>query len=157
MGWNLRNYQHKQKSPKEINCLQVNNKTITDIKDIANEFNIHFTTLLKKWKKINQSTIWIYTLPTTTKLRFILDPTTKEEVQSEIKTQKNNKFFGPSSIPTKVLKLLKTSLSEPISLLQTFILKQTLFLKLSNKQVEHKYSRKMITLITTDPFHSSWS
>ena len=102
MGWNLRNYQHKQKSPKEINCLQVNNKTITDIKDIANEFNIHFTTLLKKWKKINQSTIWIYTLPTTTKLRFILDPTTKEEVQSEIKTQKNNKFFGPSSIPTKV-------------------------------------------------------
>ena len=156
MGWNLRNYQHKQKSPKEINCLQVNNKTITDIKDIANEFNIHFTTLLKKWKKINQSTIWIYTLPTTTKLRFILDPTTKEEVQSEIKTQKNNKFFGPSSIPTKVLKLLKTSLSEPISLLQTFILKQTLFLKLSNKQMKH-YSRKMITLITTDPFHSSRS
>ena len=157
MGWNLRNYQHKQKLPKEINWLQVNNKTITDIKDIANEFNIHFTTLLKKWKKINQSTIWIYTLPTTTKLRFILDPTTKEEVQSEIKTQKNNKFFGPSSIPTKVLKLLKTSLSEPISLLQTFILKQTLFLKLSNKQMEHKYSRKMITLITTDPFHSSRS
>ena len=48
MGCNLRNYQHKQKSPKEINYLQVNNKNITDIKDIANEFNIHFTTLLKK-------------------------------------------------------------------------------------------------------------
>ena len=127
MGWNLRNYQHKQKLPKEINWLQVNNKTITDIKDIANEFNIHFTTLLKKWKKlISPQSEFTHYLPQPNWDSFFLDPTTKEEVQSEIKTQKINKSFGPSSIPTKVLKLLKTSLSEPISLLQTFILKQTL-------------------------------
>ena len=34
-----------KKSSEEINCLQVNNKTIADIKGIANEFNIHFTTV----------------------------------------------------------------------------------------------------------------
>ena len=48
---------------------------------------------------------------------FFLDPTNKEEVQSEIKTLKTSKFSGLSSIPTKVLKLLKTSLSGPISLI----------------------------------------
>ena len=47
---------------------------------------------------------------------FFLDPTT-EEVQSKIKTLKTNKFSGPSSIPRKALKLLKTSLSKPISLI----------------------------------------
>ena len=36
-----------KKSSKEINCLHVNNKTITDIKDIVNEFNIHFTTVFQ--------------------------------------------------------------------------------------------------------------
>ena len=38
------------KSSKEINCLQVNNKTITGIKDIVNEFNIHSFTIAKKLK-----------------------------------------------------------------------------------------------------------
>ena len=47
---------------------------------------------------------------------FFLDPTT-EEVQSKIKTLKTNKFSGPSSIPRKALKLLKTSLSKPSSLI----------------------------------------
>ena len=39
------------KSSKEINYLQVNNKTITGIKDIVNEFNIHSFTIAKKFKK----------------------------------------------------------------------------------------------------------
>ena len=59
------------KSSKEINYLQVNNKTITGIKDIVNEFNIHSFKIAKKFKKKkkkkNQFTIWINTLPTTTK------------------------------------------------------------------------------------------
>ena len=37
-----------KKSSKEINCLQVNNKTTTNMKDTANEFNIHFITVAKK-------------------------------------------------------------------------------------------------------------
>ena len=47
--------QVNKNSSKEINCLQVNNKTIANIKDIATEFNIHFNTVAKKIeKKINQ-------------------------------------------------------------------------------------------------------
>ena len=50
--------QVNKNSSKEINCLQVNNKTIANIKDIATEFNIHFNTVAKKIeKKINQFTI----------------------------------------------------------------------------------------------------
>ena len=48
---------------------------------------------------------------------FFLDSTTKAEIQTELKTLKNNKSSGPSSFPSKVLKLLKTSLSEPIQII----------------------------------------
>ena len=37
-----------KKLSKDIKCLQVNKKTISDIKEIENEFKIHFTTLFKK-------------------------------------------------------------------------------------------------------------
>ena len=37
-----------KKLSKDIKCLQVNKKTISDIKEIANEFKIHFTTFSKK-------------------------------------------------------------------------------------------------------------
>ena len=43
--------------------------------------------------------------------------TSKQEVASIIKTFKNNKSIGPSSIPTKFLKLFQNALSEPITLL----------------------------------------
>ena len=36
-----------KKLSKDIKCLQVNKKTISDIKEIANEFKIHFTTFSK--------------------------------------------------------------------------------------------------------------
>ena len=99
--------------------MQVSNKAITDRKDIMNEFNIHFTTLAKKLKKnlISSQYEFIHYLPQPNRDSFFLDPTTKKEVQSEIKTLKTNKSSAPSSIPTKLLKLLKTSLSEPISLI----------------------------------------
>ena len=48
---------------------------------------------------------------------FHLDPTNTEEVQSNIKTFKNNKSTDPSSIPNKLLKQFKKPLSEPLTLL----------------------------------------
>ena len=47
---------------------------------------------------------------------FHLDATNTEEVQSYIKTLKNNKSSGPSSIPNKLFKQFKKSLSEPLTL-----------------------------------------
>ena len=48
---------------------------------------------------------------------FNLYPTSTEEVQSYIKTLKNNKSTGPSSIPDKLFKQFKKRLSEPLTLL----------------------------------------
>ena len=68
--------------------MQVNNKTTADIKDIANEFNIHFTTVAKKIEKklISSQSEFTYYLPQPNQDSFFLDPTTKEEVQGEINT-----------------------------------------------------------------------
>ena len=127
---NLSTYISK-KSSKEINCLKVNHKTITDIKDIANEFNIHFTAAAKKIEKklISSQSEFTHYLPQPNQDSFFLDPTTKEEVQSEINTLKTNKSSGPSSIPTKILKLLKTSLSEPILLIANLSFETNTFLE----------------------------
>ena len=44
-------------------------------------------------------------------------PNNNEEVLSEIKNLKKDKFLGLSSIPIKLLKLFQTALSRPISLI----------------------------------------
>ena len=46
-----------------------------------------------------------------------MKPTNAEEVLCEIAKLKNNKSIGPYSIPLKFLKLIKTTLSEPVSLI----------------------------------------
>ena len=48
---------------------------------------------------------------------FFLESSTKEQVQSEIKTLKTNKSSRFSNIPENVLKLLKTSLAKSILLI----------------------------------------
>ena len=48
-------------------------------------------------------------------------------IKSEIKTLKTNKSSWPSSIPTKVLKLLKTSVSEPISSIENLYFETNTF------------------------------
>ena len=48
---------------------------------------------------------------------FFVTPTNKKEVATIIKTLKNNKSIGPSSIPTRFLKLCQNSLNKPIVLL----------------------------------------
>ena len=48
---------------------------------------------------------------------FHLDPTNTEEVQSDIKTLKNNKSTGPSSISNRLFQQFKKPLSEPLTLL----------------------------------------
>ena len=48
---------------------------------------------------------------------FNLVSASTEEVQSYIKTLKNNKSTGPSSIPNKLFKQFKKPFSEPLKLL----------------------------------------
>ena len=127
----------------------MNNRTITDIRDIANEFNIHFTTVAKANEKklVSSQSEFTYYPPQPNRDAFFLDPTTKEDIQNEIETLKTNKFSGPSSILTKVFKLLKTSLSGTISLITNLSFKTNTFsgtLDQANEtSIQERYSHTM--------------
>lgn len=108
-----------KKVSQNIQNINSNGKLITNHKNIANTFNEFFCdipkhiekNILKTHKKF-QDYLLNPVLDT-----FFLDPTNNEEVQSYIKTLKNNKSSGPSSIPNKLFKQFKKSLSEPLTLL----------------------------------------
>ena len=74
-----------KKTSTETNCLQVNNKIITDIKNIANEFNIHFTTVAKKIeiKLVSSQSEFTHYLPQPNRDSFFLDLTTKEVISKK--------------------------------------------------------------------------
>ena len=54
---------------------------------------------------------------TPNKSNFLIKPINPEEICDIIKTLKNSKSTGPSSIPTKILKIIKKSISTPLSVL----------------------------------------
>ena len=94
------------KGSKEINCIQVGNKTINNPIKInnfnnPNNFNNHFTSIGEKTEdnlvisKFNYSKY----LSNPNKCSFFIKPTNAEKVLCEITKLKNNKSIGPSSIP----------------------------------------------------------
>ena len=93
--------------------------TISSPKEIAEEFDKHFTSIAKNIKKklIKPKHDFSKFLKNPNRDSFFITPATEEEVTSSIKTLKNSKSMGPSSIPTKFLKLFQNTLNEPISLL----------------------------------------
>ena len=46
---------------------------------------------------------------------FFINPSTPEDVESDIKTLKNTKASGPSNIPTKVFQTFAKPLSKPLA------------------------------------------
>ena len=106
------------KRGKEINCIQVGNKTINNPTKLANNFNNHFTSIAEKIEgnlvksKFNYSKY----LSNPNKYSFFIKPTNAEEFIFEITQLKNNKSIGPCSITLKFFKLFKTPLSELIYL-----------------------------------------
>ena len=75
-------------------------------------------TLLKKIEKGIPQSKKVFTdyLKQPLKSTFFITPTTPEDVESEIKTLKNNKSSGPTSIPTKVFKNFAKPLTDLINL-----------------------------------------
>ena len=97
------------------NCIQNgNNITVNSPKEIAEEFNNHFTFIAKNIenKLIKPVCDFSKFLKNLYKDFFFISPTNKEEVNSIIKTS-----TGPTIIPTKFLRLFQNTLSEPIALL----------------------------------------
>ena len=107
------------KGSKEINCIQIGNKTINNPIKIANNFNNHFTSTAEKIDDnlVKFKFCYFKYLSNPNEYSFFIKPTNAEEVLGEITKLKNNKSIGPCSIPLKFLKLFKTTLSEPISLI----------------------------------------
>ena len=106
---------HTTKGSKEINCIQLGNKTINNPTKIANNFKNHFTSVPEKIENNLVKFKFNYSkhLRNPNEHSFFIKPINAEEVLCEITKLKNKKSVGPSSIPLKFLKLLKTTLSEP--------------------------------------------
>ena len=97
------------------NCIQNGNSMTVNIpKEIAEEFNNHFTFIAKNIenKLIKAVCDFSKFLNNLNKDSFFISPTNKEELTSIIKTS-----TGPTIIPIKFLRLFQNTLNEPIALL----------------------------------------
>jgi hypothetical protein len=94
------------------------NELITDEHEMAVEFNDYFTLIAGDIDKsiVNSRTNYMDYLDNSFAHKtFNLNPVTAEEVQDYIDTLKNQKSCGPNSIPTILLKISKSILSEPLA------------------------------------------
>ena len=107
------------KGSKEINSIQVGNKTISNPTKIANSFNNHFTSSAEKIEDNLVKSKFSYSkyLSNPNEYSVFIKPTNAEEVLCEINKLKNKKSIGLSNTPLKFLNFFKTTLSEPISLI----------------------------------------
>ena len=99
--------------------LNIDNKTTSDDYIIANHFKSFFTTIAEKiLKKIPKAkkTFNSFLTKSNTKALFLF-PTKPGEVASILKTFNLNKAVGPNSLPIKILKDLKSEITEPLSTL----------------------------------------
>ena len=97
--------------------LMVDNKMISNQKEVANEFNNYFSTIASKLRgKINKKnhsfTSYLHNRNDNT---FVLHPIAKEEVINVIDKLDSAKGTGPHSIPTDILKFIKFIISESLS------------------------------------------
>ena len=82
-------------------CLQIKDSIVTDSKVIANEFNNFFNSIASNIdsKIIQTKTNFQDTLKNPNENSFLIYPTTKEEIEDNIKLLNNHKTTGPNSIP----------------------------------------------------------
>lgn len=102
---------------KKINKIHLNieNKDISDCKDISNSFNDFFINIGQQLNKnIKPVKFKINSSLKTNKNSFFLKPITKNELIQCISTLKNNSAPGPDKINTMTLKLLNPYIIEPL-------------------------------------------
>ena len=89
--------------------LQIKDSIVTDSKVIANKFNNFFNSIASNtdFKIIQTKTNFQDTLKNPNENSFFIYPTTKEEIEDNIKLLNNHKTTGPNSIPTQILKQFK--------------------------------------------------
>ena len=100
-----------------INNISSKNLVLDDPNHISEHFNKHFCNIDKNIEKEIPQSKKVFTdyLKQPLENTSFIHPTTPEDDESEIKTLKNNKTSGPSSIPTKVFKTFAKPLSKPLA------------------------------------------
>ena len=97
--------------------LTVDGTTISNPMEILNIFNNYFSSIATK-TKLNISFLHKHFsdfLKNRSNISFFVSPTDKTEIENGISSLDSNKSFGPNSIPTKILKLLKSYISSQLS------------------------------------------
>ena len=99
--------------------IKSNKETITNAKDIADEFNIFFSNVGKNLatKILKTNVSFKKYLDNPQSSSFALYYTTASEIENIISTFSSAKSSGPYSIPTHLLKLLEEVLSYPLEIL----------------------------------------
>ena len=108
--------QKKASKADKPSSLLIHQKSVTNQQGMAEHFN-NFTSTGKNLQEIIPLTRKDYPqyLKIPSKSNFSINPIKPEEICDIIKTLKNSKRTGPTSIPTKILKIIKTSISTPLS------------------------------------------
>lgn len=104
------------------NCIEhiVNDEkvTVTDPKKMADAFNTHYVNIadkiLEKRKYTGCKNFTSY-LKNTNPHTFMAQPTTPNEIEDIIKSFDTSTSAGPNSIPNKIIKLISSSISTPVS------------------------------------------
>ena len=109
----------KQNNTVLPNTINVNNSKVSNLKNNADLFNKYFATigadLANKIPTVNNSIAdYLQQSNSYSHNSFFLFPTTKFEIENEIDKLNDNKATGPFSIPTKLLKIIKLLISEPL-------------------------------------------
>ena len=111
--------QKKASKTNNPSSLLIHQKSVTNQQGMAEHFNNFFTSIGKNLQEINPLTMKDYPqyLKTPSKSNFSIKPIKSEEICDIIKTLKKSKTAGPNSTPTKILNIIKVSVSTPLSTL----------------------------------------
>ena len=124
------------------------NKHISDPKDIANIFNMYFTSIASniESKLIKTNNTFSDYLKNPNPHSIFLSPILPKDIESEISSLKINKTPGPNSIPTNILKYITNEISKPLAIIFNLSLDKGVFpniLKTATVIPVHKKSSKL--------------
>ena len=110
-------YSRKSKKNNTPSSLLIDGKTITNPKDIVENFNNFFTSIGTKLQNNIPPARRQYFdyLKQPNPKTFFISPTTPDEIKDIINSIKSSKCVGPNSIPTKIVHLIKDKISIPLS------------------------------------------
>ena len=130
------------KTKQSITTLRINDKTISNKKDIAETINKFFVDIPKKIEsKIKQSKKDFKQYLGDPSPDIFPNQTNPKEVELKISSLKNNEANGPNSLPTKVMKECQKEISIPLSLIINLSFSTGIFpnrMKLANIFPIHK-------------------